>query len=142
MIHALVMSAKKQNALIFKPSKRFYERHIKPFTFRRHINAQRLVIGIDCVYRVENRLRQHNHARAAPERIIVALFVLVRREFANIGYAYVDKPLFASSPDYAFAKGREHFGEKRQNVNPHIRSPRRKRIYTGRLRRSPHLPLR
>ena len=71
------------------------------------------MLGVHRLDRASHRLRHHNHTRAAAERIIVALQMLILRIVANI--YHVDLQLIALDcpPDNTFVKRRKHLGEER-----------------------------
>jgi len=81
------------------------------------------VVRVDRLNGRINRLRSHDHSRAAPEWVIVAFSVFVFRVIADIGnddfhFSGLDCPA-----DYALGERREHFGKKGKNVNPHTLQP-------------------
>ena len=71
------------------------------------------MLGIDRFDRAAHGLRHHDHARAAAERIVVALQVLVLGIVAQIYDLDREFPLFHRSADDTAEQRRKHFGKQR-----------------------------
>ena len=92
LIHPLVMPAKKQKPGVCGV---FFDVFLPEHSaFRRKVNAARFVIGVHRVHTGNHRLGRHQHAGAAAEGVIVALFVLVSRIVADIPYADIQNARF------------------------------------------------
>ena len=83
------------------------------------VDAVRLVFGIERLDGGADGLGGHHHARAAAEGIIVALAVLVFGIAADVDDVYLQLVLFLRPAEDAGGEGREHFGEKGEDIDLH-----------------------
>ena len=105
------MSAKQNYVFVLQKPEHFAL--LKSFALGRHIHAVRLVLGVYRLYSRTDGLRRHYHTGTAAKRIIVALEVLVFGIVADIYDIYLYFAAILRPAQYAFAKGRKHFGEQR-----------------------------
>ena len=122
LIHALIMPAEKDEVFLLRqlfgallgqhgPSGREQDAPGRKILHRR-------------AHAVENRLRGHDHARAAAVRIVVTAVMLVERIIPDVDRFYGQNAVVNGAAGDAGAEHRhKHLRKQRQDLNPHRRTP-------------------